>query len=78
MKFVDVWTGQYTTYAKAQSGEIFAWGLNNYFQLGMIKLHACVCIFRLAYTVLLSNMMMLSLVLSTIFGVFVYTAILCV
>ena len=31
----DVWTGQYVTYTRAKdTGEIFAWGLNNYFQLG--------------------------------------------
>jgi len=35
VKFCDVWTGQYCTYAKAKdTGDIYAWGLNNYFQLG--------------------------------------------
>lgn len=34
-KFVDIWTGQYVTFAKAKdNGEIYAWGLNNYYQLG--------------------------------------------
>lgn len=34
-RFSDVWTGQYATYAKARdSGDIYSWGLNNYYQLG--------------------------------------------
>ena len=33
-KFSDVWTGQYATYAVATTGEVYAWGLNNYYQLG--------------------------------------------
>lgn len=34
-KFCDIWTGQYVTYAKAKdTGKVYAWGLNNYFQLG--------------------------------------------
>jgi regulator of chromosome condensation len=34
-EFSDVWAGQYVTYALAkQSGEVYAWGLNNYHQLG--------------------------------------------
>ncbi|XP_041357902.1 regulator of chromosome condensation-like [Gigantopelta aegis] len=33
--FSDVWTAQYATYAQEKdSGEIYAWGLNNYYQLG--------------------------------------------
>lgn len=35
LKFCDVWTGQYMTYAQVKdTGEIYAWGLNNYYQLG--------------------------------------------
>ena len=34
-QFVDVWTGTYTTYAKEESGKVYAWGLNNYYQLGL-------------------------------------------
>jgi len=33
-KFTDIWTGQYTSYAKDSDGNIHAWGLNNYYQLG--------------------------------------------
>ncbi|KAI0232390.1 Regulator of chromosome condensation [Lamellibrachia satsuma] len=33
--FCDVWTGQYTTYAQEEkTGIIYAWGLNNYYQIG--------------------------------------------
>ncbi|XP_060077678.1 regulator of chromosome condensation-like [Ylistrum balloti] len=33
--FSDVWAGQFATYAQeADTGEVFSWGLNNYFQLG--------------------------------------------
>ena len=36
MKFSDVWTGTYVTFVKEkEKGEIYAWGLNNYYQLGM-------------------------------------------
>ena len=36
-KFCDVWTGQYMTFAKEKdTGEIYAWGLNNYYQLGQL------------------------------------------
>lgn len=36
LKFADVWCGQYVTFAKAKDGgDIYAWGLNNYFQLGI-------------------------------------------
>lgn len=36
-KFEDVWTGTYVTYAKEKdSGSIYAWGLNNYYQLGWL------------------------------------------
>jgi regulator of chromosome condensation len=31
---IDVWTGQYSTFAKSKSGHVYAWGLNNYNQLG--------------------------------------------
>jgi len=35
VKFCDVWTGQYCTFAKDKdTGDIYAWGLNNYYQLG--------------------------------------------
>jgi len=35
VKFCDIWTGQYCTFAKAKdTGDIYAWGLNNYYQLG--------------------------------------------
>ena len=35
LKFSDIWTGQYVTYAQArETGDIYAWGLNNYYQLG--------------------------------------------
>ena len=34
-QFSDIWAGQYVTFAKEkETGEIYAWGLNNYFQLG--------------------------------------------
>ncbi|ESO92365.1 hypothetical protein LOTGIDRAFT_178675 [Lottia gigantea] len=34
-KFSDVWTGQYVTFAEEEeTGEIYGWGLNNYYQLG--------------------------------------------
>ena len=34
-KFSDIWTGQYMTFAKEkETGDIYAWGLNNYYQLG--------------------------------------------
>ena len=33
--FSDIWAGQYVTFAKeAESGDIYSWGLNNYYQLG--------------------------------------------
>ena len=36
-KFCDIWTGQYVTFVKAaNTGEIYAFGLNNYFQLGTL------------------------------------------
>ncbi len=34
-KFSDVFCGSYTTYAYTQSRHLFAWGLNNYGQLGV-------------------------------------------
>lgn len=35
VRFCDVWAGAYVTYAKAHgTGDIYTWGLNNYFQLG--------------------------------------------
>lgn len=35
IKFCDIWTGQYCTFAKVKdTGDIYAWGLNNYYQLG--------------------------------------------
>lgn len=34
-RFSNVWAGQYVTYALAKdSGDVYAWGLNNYNQLG--------------------------------------------
>ncbi|XP_059172276.1 regulator of chromosome condensation-like [Physella acuta] len=34
-QFCDVWAGAYTTFAKEkETGDIYAWGLNNYYQLG--------------------------------------------
>ncbi|CAC5423947.1 RCC1 [Mytilus coruscus] len=33
--FSDIWAGQYVTFAKEkESGDIYSWGLNNYFQIG--------------------------------------------
>ncbi|KAK2168914.1 hypothetical protein LSH36_13g10022 [Paralvinella palmiformis] len=34
LRFSDVWTGQYHTFARSTNGNIYAWGLNNYYQLG--------------------------------------------
>ncbi|BFZ00162.1 hypothetical protein BsWGS_03200 [Bradybaena similaris] len=35
-QFSDVWTSQYTTFAKdKETGDIYSWGLNNYYQLGV-------------------------------------------
>lgn len=34
LKFKDVFCGSYSTFALAQDGAVFAWGLNNYGQLG--------------------------------------------
>lgn len=34
-KFTDIWAGQYTSFAQDSNGNIYAWGLNNYFQLGL-------------------------------------------
>ncbi|XP_052774451.1 regulator of chromosome condensation-like [Mya arenaria] len=31
----DIFVGQYVTFAKDKNGDIYAWGLNNYFQLGL-------------------------------------------
>ena len=37
VRFSDVWTGQYMTYAKArETGDVYTWGLNNYYQLGRL------------------------------------------
>ncbi|VDI14481.1 regulator of chromosome condensation [Mytilus galloprovincialis] len=34
-RFSDIWAGQYVTFAKEkESGDIYSWGLNNYFQIG--------------------------------------------
>ncbi len=34
-RFSDVWCGQYHTFAKDRdTNEVYAWGLNNYYQLG--------------------------------------------
>lgn len=41
VKFSDAWAGQHVTFGKQRdTGDIFAWGLNNYFQLGT-KLQLC-------------------------------------
>lgn len=37
-RFCDVWAGQYVTFAKSKTGEVYAWGLNNYYQLGKLDL----------------------------------------
>ncbi|KAK9510044.1 hypothetical protein O3M35_004917 [Rhynocoris fuscipes] len=34
LKFVDVWTGSYNTFAKDSNGDIHVFGLNNYKQMG--------------------------------------------
>lgn len=34
LKFKDIFCGSYSTFAVAQDGSIYAWGLNNYGQLG--------------------------------------------
>ncbi|XP_074640738.1 regulator of chromosome condensation-like [Tubulanus polymorphus] len=35
-KFSDIWAGTFDTFAReAESGDIYAWGLNNYYQLGI-------------------------------------------
>jgi len=48
VKFCDIWTGQYCTYAKDKdTGDMYAWGLNNYYQLGMTMLWQLqVCVFH--------------------------------
>lgn len=33
-RFSDIWAGTYVSFAKSTSGDIYAWGLNNYYQLG--------------------------------------------
>lgn len=33
-RIVDIWAGTYVSFAKTSSGEVYAWGLNNYYQLG--------------------------------------------
>lgn len=34
-RFSDIWTGQYVTYCmEKETGYVYCWGLNNYFQLG--------------------------------------------
>jgi len=37
VRFVDVFAGGYWSMAQAVSGEIYAWGLNNYHQLGITR-----------------------------------------
>lgn len=35
VRFCNIWTGSYYTFAKDKdTGDIYAWGLNNYYQLG--------------------------------------------
>ena len=44
IKFCDIWTGQYCTFAKEKDkGEIYAWGLNNYYQLGKTVVFQLFC-----------------------------------
>lgn len=31
----QIWAGQYSSFARAKNGDIYAWGLNNYSQLGI-------------------------------------------
>ena len=33
-RFDDIWAGTYVSFAKTSDGEMYAWGLNNYYQLG--------------------------------------------
>lgn len=33
-RFSDIWAGTYVSFAKSSIGDIYAWGLNNYYQLG--------------------------------------------
>ena len=34
--FSDIWTGSFVTFAKEKNtGDIYSWGLSNYYQLGM-------------------------------------------
>ena len=35
---VDVWAGGYSSFALTSSGKVYAWGLNNYYQLGSLLL----------------------------------------
>ena len=36
--FSDIWAGAFVTYAKEKNtGEIYSWGLNNYYQLGKLS-----------------------------------------
>ena len=38
-RFSDVWCGQYHTFAKDKdTNDIYSWGLNNYFQLGKLRM----------------------------------------
>lgn len=36
LKFVDIWTGSYNTFAKDSEGNIHVFGLNNYKQMGKL------------------------------------------
>ena len=36
--FSDIWTGSFVTFAKEKNtGDIYSWGLSNYYQLGKIQ-----------------------------------------
>lgn len=37
--FTDIWAGQYSSYAQDSNGNVYAWGLNNYFQLGFSNIN---------------------------------------
>jgi len=44
VRFNNIWTGSYFTFAKDKdTGDIYAWGLNNYYQLGT----SCICLLRI-------------------------------
>jgi regulator of chromosome condensation len=34
-RFTDIWTGTHVSFARSTNGDVYAWGLNNYYQLGI-------------------------------------------